>query len=315
MKKIEKLTPEQEAELPPFRQRYLDIACGGGRIDRPALESALADAYAVIKKPAPALLIFDSPAASMLAIKVLQNTDLKEILRDQLGSQLWDQLGDRLGGQKVYNSDYLWGSQDLYWIAWARFAQYIGVELSAVTDKHLGIMERISSQCEWWWPFVGIVIASQRPHVGWDDTRRLHGEAGPAVKYADGYALYSWHGTTVPNHWIEQRGKLTAQEVLKVENVEQRAAGLAIIGMTKALAHLEHKIVDTDEDPAVGDLVELSIPGLPETELYLKFLCPRNGEMMEPVNKRELAEISLHHAHAWHAGIPPQLYSKPQQRS
>ena len=60
---ITKLTPEQEAELPRFRQRYLDIACGGGRIDRPKLEAALADAYAVIGKPAPKLLIFDSPAA------------------------------------------------------------------------------------------------------------------------------------------------------------------------------------------------------------------------------------------------------------
>lgn len=64
-KKIERLTPEQEAELPVFRQRYLDIACGGGRIDRPALEAALADAYAVIGKPAPKLFIFDSPAACM----------------------------------------------------------------------------------------------------------------------------------------------------------------------------------------------------------------------------------------------------------
>lgn len=35
MTKIMKLTAEQEAELPRFRQHYLDIACGGGRIERP----------------------------------------------------------------------------------------------------------------------------------------------------------------------------------------------------------------------------------------------------------------------------------------
>jgi hypothetical protein len=29
LKKITKLTPEQEAELPRFRQRYLDMACNG----------------------------------------------------------------------------------------------------------------------------------------------------------------------------------------------------------------------------------------------------------------------------------------------
>lgn len=63
MKKITKLTPEQEAELPRFRHRYLDLACNGKRIDRETLEAALADAYAVIGKPAPKLFIFDSPAA------------------------------------------------------------------------------------------------------------------------------------------------------------------------------------------------------------------------------------------------------------
>ena len=31
MAKIERMTPEQEAELPRFRQRCLDIACGVGR--------------------------------------------------------------------------------------------------------------------------------------------------------------------------------------------------------------------------------------------------------------------------------------------
>ncbi|MDR6847142.1 hypothetical protein [Sphingomonas sp. BE137] len=114
--KIERLTPEQEAELPRFRQHYLNIACNGGRIDRPALEAALADAYSVIGKPAPRLLIFDSPASCMLALKVLKSADVTK-------GQLWGQLG----GQQIYDGNYLWGSQDLFWIAWAKFAAQVGV--------------------------------------------------------------------------------------------------------------------------------------------------------------------------------------------
>ena len=71
-KLIENLTPEQEADLPIFRQQYLDIACGGGRIDREALQDGLSRAYARIGKPAPALLVFTSPTMCMMALKVLK---------------------------------------------------------------------------------------------------------------------------------------------------------------------------------------------------------------------------------------------------
>mgnify|MGYP001594938159 FL=1 len=52
-KKIEKLTKEQEAHLPVFRQEYLDAATSGKRINRENLESAIADAYAQIGKKKP----------------------------------------------------------------------------------------------------------------------------------------------------------------------------------------------------------------------------------------------------------------------
>lgn len=55
--KIETLTQEQEAALPAFRRKYLDIACGGERIDRGALQEALDDAYCLIERPPPELLI------------------------------------------------------------------------------------------------------------------------------------------------------------------------------------------------------------------------------------------------------------------
>ena len=96
LKKIMKLTPEQEAELPRFRQRYLDLACNGARIDREALQTALTDAYAVIGKPAPRLFIFDSPAACLIALKIFAMGDqpaAKISLWVQLRAQLWDQLG------------------------------------------------------------------------------------------------------------------------------------------------------------------------------------------------------------------------------
>ena len=148
-----------------------------------------------------------------------------------------------------------------------------------------------------------------------DDQNRPHCEDGPSHRWRDGWSLYHWHGVRIPAEWIEQREALSPREVLSTDNVEQRAAGCAIIGMAKMLDSLDHSIIDSSDDPLVGDLIEISLPGLPESELYLKFFCPRNGEMMEAVNKRELKKRDLHHAHAWHAGIPPRLFSYAQQRS
>src|SRR5580700_10692528 len=107
MKKIEKLIAEQEKLLPIFRQKYLDAAINGQRIDRALLHSAINDAYAVIAKRAPLLIVLQSPQQAMLAIALMKS--FKEIadkdqlggqlggqLRGQLRDQLWDQLGDQL---------------------------------------------------------------------------------------------------------------------------------------------------------------------------------------------------------------------------
>ena len=295
--RIEKLTPEQETELPAFRQRYLDIACGGGRIDRPALQAALTDAYAVIGKPAPALFIFDSPAACMLALKIFkmpEKVQLRDQLRGQLRVQLWGQLGDQLWGQlrdqlggqlrdqDIYDSNYLWGSQDLFWLAWGKFAANIGVRLKPKTAAHLDIMERISTQCEWWWPYENIVIASERPTtVRFDDQRRLHRENGPAVEYGDGYAVWSWHGVRVPENWITEKA-ITPHEALTWENMEQRRAACEILGWDTILDQLKAKTIDKDANPEIGELIRVRIPDIGD-EQFLRVTCGTGRRFAMPV--------------------------------
>ena len=325
MKKIEKLTPEQEAELPRFRQRYLDIACGGGRIDCASLKTALADAYALIGKPAPALFIFDSPAACMLALKIFAMPETAQ-LQSQLGSQLQSQLGaqlewqlewqlqsqlesqlqsqlrsqlrlqlqsqlrsqlrsqlqSQLWSQKIYNPNYLWGSHDLYWLAWGRFAANIGVDLKPETQHMLDIMERISMQCEWWWPYENMVIVSERPsRVRWDDESRLHCENGPAIEYADGYSLSSWHGQPIPGEWVTGRPP-KASEALHWSNMDQRAAACEIVGWANILDELDAKVIDDSGDHVWGRLVEVDLPDSGR-ERFLDALCGTSRRFALPV--------------------------------
>jgi len=296
MKKINKLTPEQEAELPAFRAKYLNIACGGHRIDRDKLQSSLNEAYAMIGKPAPALFIFDSPAACMMALKIFKMPETSQLdsqlwgqlvsqLRGQLWRQLWSQLDSQLKIRGIYAGNNLWGAHDLYWIAFYRFCQRIGVNYGDAA-KTLDTMEAISSQCEWWWPFEGVVIASEKPvSVKWDDEQRLHCENGPAVEYADSYALHSWHGQSIPGDWVTGNPP-KASEALHWQNMDQRAAACEILGWDKIVdervASGAGRIIEDSGDRVWGRLVELDLPDSPG-ERFLDAMCGTGRRFALPV--------------------------------
>ncbi|MGB3388999.1 MAG: DUF6745 domain-containing protein, partial [Pseudaminobacter sp.] len=114
-----------------------------------------------------------------------------------------------------------------------------------------------------------------------DDQNRPHCEDGPSHRWRDGWSLYHWHGVRVPGAWIENRDTIDPAEVLRCENVEQRAAGAQIIGWPKMLDVLDASIIDSDPDPDHGDLIELTLPGLPEPGLFLRAYCKRNGLIVE----------------------------------
>ena len=187
-------------------------------------------------------------------------------------------------------------------------------------------MVELTKHCGWWWPFEGAVILTERPSLlKRDGEHRLHNETGPAIEYPDGWGFHAWHGIHVPSHWIEGRENLDPIEVLKSENVEQRAAGCAIIGWEKMLDHLPHKIIDSDPDPEHGELVEVSIPDLPEPGRFLKAKCPRNGWIFEGVptyidksgDPSEFGDEidTVIKAQAWRLNIPVDQFEYPSIRT
>jgi len=135
------------------------------------------------------------------------------------------------------------------------------------------------------------------------------------MAFADGFGVHAWHGTRVPAEWIENTDQIGATEILRTENVEQRAAGVAILGMEKMLNDLEHRIVDSDPDPERGDLIEVKLPDLPNPGFYLRADCPRNGRIMEAVNAAELDEMTVRGAQAWRLGIPASEFIYPEKRT
>jgi hypothetical protein len=84
-------------------------------------------------------------------------------------------------------------------------------------------LARIARSAGWWWPYENTVILTERPlALRLDDQDRLHHGDGPAVAYADGFALYSWRGTPLTTEFGHRLAATTPQSIRAEENAELR---------------------------------------------------------------------------------------------
>jgi hypothetical protein len=120
------LTEDELSRLVVARDRWLAAGVSTESADRPTANAAVAEAYAAIGEPSPAIAWLDSPLAGVVGSWMVRTAltniakpgpkdpalrdQLRDQLGDQLGGQLRDQLGDQLRGQlRGQLRDQLWG--------------------------------------------------------------------------------------------------------------------------------------------------------------------------------------------------------------
>ena len=127
----------------------------------------------------------------------LETLQLRQQLRDQLREQLWQQLRDQLLS-KDHPGDQLsnhFGAQ--HWCAWEAFYDLCRRRVIYTEDQNSKLSKwiRQAESCHWWFPYKGLVFASERHSVVNINKRgQLHCTNGPAVAYTDGWALYAVDG-------------------------------------------------------------------------------------------------------------------------
>jgi len=243
---------------------------------------------------------------------------------DQVGAQVWDQVGDQVGAQvrdQLRNAPYnsIQTQFDAGFAAWVTFFRDVCAWANPALEK-FSVFEDLVKNCGWTWWHENVLAISDRPAVINRDTEgRLHCENGPSISYRDGWRLHHWHGTAVPAEWIENRANLDPAVVLKSKNVEQRAAGAAIVGWPKMVTKLKRKVIDGDPDTDMGALIELTLPGLREPGRFLQAQCPRNGIIVEGVPRiSDIDNLPINTviaAQAWRVGDPQSEYEHPPVRT
>ncbi len=278
--KIEKLTPEMEAAIPVYKERWIKIGFCTDPADRPRAEKAIHKMYECGGLEPPKEIVWtESPAALIAAAKEKYPED--------------DPL-----------SNCVYGFHDANWLAFYEYFREV-CGLVEETEPLLGLTE-LARSAGWAIPYKDICWVSERPKtLRRDDQGRLHDLDGPAVEYPDGWALYSVRGVTVPDEWIKEKESLDVKTALTWGNIEQRKAAAEILGWARIIEELEPEIIDKDSDPEIGELLKVDLPDSPGSQ-FLRVLCGTGRTFVLPVPPEMKTALE---ANAWTWDLKPEEYT------
>ena len=275
--KIESLTPAQEAQLDVYRDKWLAIGLSTDRVDPVRARPAVELLYRCGGLEPPENITFvKGPYEAKAALKAL-------------------------GVDDSIVSSCVFGSHEAGWLSFFDFFEHeVGIDLEHKLDG----LYAVAKECGWVTVYDEAAIVQDRPlHIKMDDQNRLHCEDGPAILYADGFDVYSWHGVRVPEEWIKDKKSLTAKTAITWENTEQRRAACEILGWINVLKELNSRVIDEDADEQVGTLLEVEIPDI-GTERFLRVTCGTGRQFAIPVPPDMETALA---ANAWTFNIEPDV--------
>ena len=277
---ITELTPEQEAKIPEYMEKWLAIGLSTERVDMATAVPAVIKAYECADLPPPAV---------------------ENILFARSPVEAGRMLKERNPDGNVLES-CIFGCHEASWLSFYSYFKEV-LKLDNL-EKIEGLIE-VAHTCGWVNVYEDFAIIQDRPSViKFDDQERLHSEIGPAIEYVDDFAVHAWHGTRIPKSFLD--GTLTAAGALKEENMELRRCACEIKGWINILDELDAVEIEQDEDEMIGTLRKVRLPDFEEDEYFLKVLCGTGRYFALPVPPTMTTALE---ANAWTYGMEPGEYA------
>ncbi|MBD2184884.1 DUF6745 domain-containing protein [Aerosakkonema funiforme] len=335
--KITSLTPEQEALIPVYREKWLRIALSTEPIDKEKAAEAVTEAYVLIGRKKPHIIFCDSPYAvdktreqlvKGLSLPQLINSvsnELESELWDKLVGQLWEELTSRITNKleariwedleetigteliEQFDFDDLINPEELAkWCTWIDFCISV-LNLSYSSKTEWILLQNLIKSCWIICTYQEVAIICDRPRIlSFDNQNRLHAEGSAAIQYADGFSFYAYHGVTLP----EKYGKLhpnqwQAKWLLEEKNAELRRVLIQGIGYSRICQELQAIELDSWQEYT---LLKIDSNVDIEPIYLLKMTCPSTGfihALRVPPNVESARE-----AITWvNGGIDPEEFS------
>jgi len=198
-------------------------------------------------------------------------------VRDSVGHSGWDSVWDSVRdsvGASVRDSvgDSGYGQHDAPWLAFYDFfAEECGLRSQI---RKLSGLQKISRAANWYLPHWKLVWISDRPELCCIADGRLHAEGGPALRYRDGWSIWSLHGVRVPQWLAETRDTvIDPQKFTEIDNAEIRREFVRKVGIDRIIYKCG---AETVHSVGTYSLLRITVPG-GRKWTYLKMLNPSVG--------------------------------------
>ncbi|MDB9511631.1 hypothetical protein PN499_10595 [Kamptonema animale CS-326] len=308
---FDKLTPEQEALIPIYREKWRAIALSTEPIDRDKATDAVKGIYAAIGQQKPKITFFDSPYAAYQNLLLLDSlpSDLYYLFELEVSSAIRTTFGKKLTTKVWYDIWRLFGSAfgGLFNIKIGNELRSEMTDEEADTDRYffqvpmeeVSIMDycisglsisckehqykwelyqSLAENCGWIYTFKEICYVCDRPRIlSFDSQQRLHAEGSPAIQFADGFSVYAYHGVRLP----EKYGKVHPQQwrsewLLSEDNAELRRVLIQGIGYDRICQELAAVELDIWQEYT---LLKIHNNVDVEAIYLLKMTCPSTGHI------------------------------------
>lgn len=274
---IDKLTPEQEAQLAVYRENWIKIGLDTSKTDKKECQKWIKLAYKNANLTPPKKFIWvDSPLEAYNKAKEIGGDETSE-----------------------YINNFCYGSHDSSRLSFYAYGlEVLKLECCEILRPHM----EIAKHCGWWLPFDEVVIVSGKPLSISMKNNMLHNEKGPAIVYRDGFCVYALNGVRVPKDIVETPWDKIDLKILASErNAEIRREIVRKVGIERIIKELHAKIVDKvgdyelislDFDGRVRPYLKMTNPSIgvyhiegvpPNTKSVKEALAFRNGTTEEPI--------------------------------
>lgn len=334
--KIDKLTPEQEAHL----DRYLDECLVKGRsiepVDHKTAEDTVGQTYALMDRDRPEFLWVQSPLEGyylqaawdkihpmMEAGHVFEPGEITRLGKEAVGDSTIHEAVKQQGSSVVQPWYTQWG----WWSGgWARFAAFPekhieGFSYEPKDSEALAVWNRLADETHLMWVFDGLAVLCERPTtLQLNEKGQLHCTYGPAMKYSDGYSLYSLHGVALSDEqadlYITNRHSLKAETVLAESNTEvRRVVAHYLFGWERLIDEIDPEVLDENDGDA--RLLRVHLKGDDEPIHFVDLLNHTCENCVEQITKCSCGNtkrkryiegvpntvMTVMDAHAWRWGL------------
>lgn len=241
MKKIEKLTPEQEAKFPDYVNKWVSIGTNTDRLD-PVETKRIIDNFQteILQREKVPVVIFDNPNECWVACNYAVSGVAPEDLHARVDNFFNTPKGQRdiVIEQPVF--PYQEGS---FFVSVFSFYDYMFNELGIEIDaelKRLYDMWEETSKLGLIYPLDNVVIVSEKPTViKLNENRVLHCDGGPALEYAGHgpFQIFALNGVMVDEYLAVTPGEqLELEYYNKIDNADQKTEFVRKFGVERMLS-------------------------------------------------------------------------------